>query len=483
MRANGKKTGEGAASAVCTRTNLQIFRSCPDKTNNIRELDERLGAICRPGSAWGKPRVTTRLFWLLVAGMVLPVLGSTVQLGPRPFYLVERMDDSALKRQLQACAMEIREFKPTDFSIGHRGAPLQLPEHTRESYEAAARMGAGILECDVTFTSDKALVCRHSQCDLHTTTNILATPLAAKCSTPFVPAAFDPASGERIRPATARCCTSDITLAEFRTLAGKMESANGNAATAAEYLGGVPGFRTELYETGGTLMTHAESIELFRSLGVGMTPELKSPEVPMPFDGFSREEYAQRLIDEYVRAGIPASEVYPQSFDLNDVLYWVAGTPQFGARAVLLDGRDPVEMHRNPPLIREFESLRARGVETIAPPVATLLRSSADGSGIEPSEYALRARAAGLRIVSWTVERSGRFAEDVLPRRGAFYYGSILDSLKGDGDVFRVIHALGEGVGVDGLFSDWPATTTFYDNCMQRVESVTAPRSAASVSP
>lgn len=418
-----------------------------------------------------------------MVGLALPVLGDGVQLGPRPFYLVERMEDSALKRRLQACAGEMREFRPTDFSIGHRGAPLQFPEHTRESYEAAARMGAGILECDVTFTSDKALVCRHSQCDLHTTTNILATPLAAKCSTPFVAAGFDPESGARVRPAKARCCTSDITLAEFRTLTGKMDSANESAATAVEYLGGTPGFRTELYATGGTLMTHAESIDLFRSLGVGMTPELKGPEVPMPFNGLTREAYAQRLIDDYVRAGIQPSEVYPQSFDLTDVLYWVANAPRFGAKAVWLDGRDPLEMHRNPPAASEFEALRARGVGTIAPPLATLLRSSEEGRGIEPSEYALRARAAGLRIVSWTIERSGRIAEDVVPRRGAFYYGSILDSLDGDGDVFRVIHALREGVGVEGLFSDWPATTTFYDNCMQRGESVTGRKNGVGVSP
>ena len=37
-------------------------------------------------------------------------------------------------------------------------------------------MGAGIIECDVTFTKDRELVCRHSQCDLHTTTNILTVP-------------------------------------------------------------------------------------------------------------------------------------------------------------------------------------------------------------------------------------------------------------------------------------------------------------------
>ncbi|TNY08261.1 glycerophosphodiester phosphodiesterase family protein, partial [Escherichia coli] len=90
----------------------------------------------------------------------------------------------------------------------------QFPEHTRESYEAAARMGAGIVECDVTFTKDKELVCRHAQNDLHTTTNILATPLAAKCIKPFTPAVFD-ANGTLVAPAAAECRTSELTLAEF----------------------------------------------------------------------------------------------------------------------------------------------------------------------------------------------------------------------------------------------------------------------------
>ena len=44
-------------------------------------------------------------------------------------------------------------FFQTDFSIGHRGGgTLQFPEHTKESHEAGACMGAGVLECDVTFT-------------------------------------------------------------------------------------------------------------------------------------------------------------------------------------------------------------------------------------------------------------------------------------------------------------------------------------------
>ncbi len=107
------------------------------------------------------------------------------QIGPRPFYLVDKMKDGPLKTELSQCT---GPFRKTDFSIGHRGAALQFPEHSKESYQAAARMGAGVIECDVTFTKDRQLVCRHSQCDLHTTTNILSVPaLAAKCSQPFTP--------------------------------------------------------------------------------------------------------------------------------------------------------------------------------------------------------------------------------------------------------------------------------------------------------
>jgi glycerophosphoryl diester phosphodiesterase len=109
-------------------------------------------------------------------------------------------------------------------------------------------MGAGIIECDVTFTKDRELVCRHSQCDLHTTTNILTVPeLAAKCTQAFSPA--DPANGKK---ASAKCCTSDITLAEFRTLTAKMDGFNADAKTPEEYQNGTPRWRTDLYANSGT---------------------------------------------------------------------------------------------------------------------------------------------------------------------------------------------------------------------------------------
>src|SRR5262245_52468547 len=148
---------------------------------------------------------------------------SNIQVGPRPYFLVNDMEEGPLKRKLQSCFE--RPLKSSVFSIGHRGAALQFPEHTRESYEAAARMGAGIVECDVTFTKDKELVCRHAQNDLATTTNILVTPLAAKCTRQFVPAQIAP-GGALITPASAECRTSDLTLAEFKTLRGKMDAFN-----------------------------------------------------------------------------------------------------------------------------------------------------------------------------------------------------------------------------------------------------------------
>jgi glycerophosphoryl diester phosphodiesterase len=392
------------------------------------------------------------------ASTALAAEAPPAQLGPRPFFLVDDMDDGALKDALRQC--EAGPFHRTDFSIGHRGAAMQFPEHTRESYMAAARMGAGILECDVTFTKDRELVCRHSQCDLHTTTDILARPeLAAKCSKPFTPA--DAASGTK---AEAMCCTSDITLAEFRTLRGKMDAANADATTVEAYLKGTASWRTDLYASRGTLMTHAESIELFRDLGVKFTPELKAPSVDMPFEGdYAQDDYAQQMIDEYKAAGVPASDVFPQSFQLRDVLYWIKADPEFGAQGVYLDDRyetlegfDPMKPETYRPTMQELVD---QGVKIIAPPTFMLV-TVADGK-IVPSPYAEEAKAAGLQIITWTLERSGTLVDG-----GGFYFQSVKDVTNNSGDTYALLDVLAKDVGVIGVFSDWPATVTFYANCM-----------------
>lgn len=384
----------------------------------------------------------------------LPNVPPRVQLGPRPFFLVDQMAPSQLKQTLQRCAN--KPMRPSRFSIAHRGAPLQFPEHTKESYTAAARLGAGVQECDVTFTKDLELVCRHSQCDLHTTTDILLHPeLASKCTQPFQPA--DPINET---PATARCCTSDITLEEFQSLCGKMDAFDPWAKTPEEYVKGTADFRTDLYSQCATLMTHQESIELFRSFGSQFTPELKAPEVEMPFnDSFTQEDYAQKLVDEYREAGIAPWDIFVQSFNLEDVLYWVNNTPGIGRNAVYLDDRYDSEPNFQPTL-ESFRELKRAGVRTVAPPIWVLLNLNDEGQ-IVPSQYARAARRAELDIVTWTLERSGP-----LNTGGGWYYQSITESIDQEGDVYEVLHVLTEDVGIKGIFSDWPATVTYYANCM-----------------
>lgn len=382
---------------------------------------------------------------------------AAVHLGVRPLYLVDQMEASDLKDKLASCANG--PFAKSDFSIGHRGAALQFPEHTKESYTAAARQGAGIIECDVAFTADKELVCRHSQSDLHTTTDILLRPeLAAKCSVPFSPA--DPATGKK---AEAKCSTSDITLAEYMTLNGKMDGANANATTVEEYVMGTAGFRTDLYATTGTLVTHKQSIELIKSMGGKFTPELKTPTVDMPYEGdFSQADYAQKMIDEYKAADIDPKDVWAQSFLLDDVLYWIENEPEFGAQAVYLDGRYDNEGfdHLDPSTYgKSMQELADAGVKYIAPPLWVLVTTE-DGK-IVPSVYAKEAKAAGLNIITWTLERSGP-----LNNGGGWYFQSITEVTNNDGVAFELLDVLAKEVGVVGVFSDWPATTTYYANCM-----------------
>jgi len=382
----------------------------------------------------------------------------SVQLGPRPYYLVADMDPSRLKTELEQCATG--PFEKTDFSIGHRGAALQFPEHTRESYVAAARMGAGIIECDVTFTKDRELVCRHSQCDLHTTTDVVAREdLRGKCTTP--PKFSE--TGELLNAADIRCCTSDFTLKEFKSLCGKMDAANRKATTIEEYMNATANWRTDLYAACGTVLSHAESIELFKELDVKMTPELKSPSVAMPYEGgYSQENYAQQMIDEYKSAGVKPQNVYVQSFDLADVRYWIDQEPDFGRQAVYLDGRyrDSKFDHTVPNTWSPtMEQLAAEGVNIIAPPLWMLLALDGEKK-IVPSTYAKSAKAAGLDIITWTLERSG-----LLKNGGGFYYRTIAGAINQDGDAYVALDVLAQDVGIRGIFSDWPATVTYYANC------------------
>lgn len=47
-----------------------------------------------------------------------------------------------------------------------------------------------------------------------------------------------------------------------------------------------------------------------------------------------------------------------------------------------------------------------------------------------------------------------------------FCYQSFDSAIQREGDMMQVLDVLADQVGVIGVFSDWPATVTFYANCM-----------------
>jgi glycerophosphoryl diester phosphodiesterase len=84
---------------------------------------------------------------------------------------------------------------------------------------------------------------------------------------------------------------------------------------------------------------------------------------------------------------------------------------------------------------------------------------------IVPSAYAVDIKREGFKIVTWTFERSDL-------RKGAsqagFYYAFDPQgrAVKKDADMYKALDALARKVGVVGVFSDWPATVSYYASCL-----------------
>ena len=118
-------------------------------------------------------------------------------------------------------------------------------------------------------------------------------------------------------------------------------------------------------------MTHAQSIELINALDRKFTPELKRPMVDMSFaPGFTQAAYADKLLAEYRAAGIDPTRVFPQSFNPEDIWHWIESHPDFADQALWLDTRGRIPGFQ--PSEAEFQALRARGLNIIAPPMPVL---------------------------------------------------------------------------------------------------------------
>src|SRR5215469_10370826 len=119
--------------------------------------------------------------------------------------------------------------------IAHRGASGYAPEHTPAAYRLAMEQHTDFVEPDLAVTKDNVLICLHDD-SLARTTNIA-----------------------EVYPDRAKALANDLTLAEIKRLdAGKW-------------------FKPEF--AGQHVQTFQDAIDLVKPhRGVGLYPELKSPE-------------------------------------------------------------------------------------------------------------------------------------------------------------------------------------------------------------
>jgi glycerophosphoryl diester phosphodiesterase len=106
--------------------------------------------------------------------------------------------------------------------------------------------------------------------------------------------------------------------------------------------------------------------------------------------------------------------------------------------------------------------LRSMGINYMAPPVGQLITRNGT-SGIAASPYVSTVQGAGMSIITWTVERN--YACWPAP-----------SAMRSDANVtacasFNELELIGtlHRMGVVGVFSDWPATTTFYASCIDHL--------------
>ena len=117
-----------------------------------------------------------------------------------------------------------------------------------------------------------------------------------------------------------------------------------------------------------------------------------------------------------------------------------------------------------PLTLDELRGLRRQGVRIFAPPMPALLDLDSNNR-IVPSQYALDIKRAGFKIITWTFERSDL-------RKGAsqggfyYYFDPEGKAIKKDSDMYKALDVLARQVRILGIFSDWPATVTYYANCM-----------------
>jgi glycerophosphoryl diester phosphodiesterase len=188
-------------------------------------------------------------------------------------------------------------MKKQPLVIGHRGASGLLPEHTLESYILAIEQQADYIEPDLVLTKDQVLICRHEPM-LSGTTNVADLPqFASRKITRMV----DGVPYED-------WFVGDFTLAEIKTLKAKQAFAE----------------RPQQYNGLYQIPTFEEVIKLVKEQAakgrvVGIYPETKHP----TFHEQLNLPITDKVLEALTKAGWNHADapVFIQSFEVSNLQY------------------------------------------------------------------------------------------------------------------------------------------------------------------
>ena len=244
-----------------------------------------------------------------------------VQLGPRPYYLVEDMDEGPLKRR----ARELLEgpFETTRL--------LDRPPRRRA---AVSRAHQGVVR------GGRAHGRRHHRVrrDLHQGPPARLPPLAVRSAHHHQHPRDAGARGQvhaavrARRPGHRHAGLGEVLHQRHHArrvqdaCAARWTRSTRTATTVAQYLGGTPNFRTDLYSTCGTLMTHAESIELIDGLGRQVHARAQGAERADAVRGRLHPGDVRAADDRRVQGGAASRRAAcsRSRSTCDDVLYWLA---------------------------------------------------------------------------------------------------------------------------------------------------------------
>jgi glycerophosphoryl diester phosphodiesterase len=321
---------------------------------------------------------------------------------------------------VQGCVgVQERGMAASPIVIAHRGASGERPEHTLPAYQLAVDQGADFIEPDLVPTKDGVLVARHEN-EISGTTDVADHPEFAGRKT----------SKQIDGASVSGWFTEDFTLAELKTL------------RARERLPQLRPGNTR-YDGQAEIPTFDEIIALAKQASrdtgrtIGIYPETKHPSyfaaIGLPLE--------KRLVAKLREAGWDRADapVFIQSFEVANLKKLKAMTPV--------------------PLIQLMSANGgpADGAEPSYAAMATpegLARVAAYASGIGPERTMLvpsaalvtDAHAAGLKVHPWTFRAENFF---LLPAYrttgGPAEHGRLAEEI-----------AYFIGLGVDGLFSDYP---------------------------